>query len=159
MKTKKIEIDIEVLQYEELSENDRQLVDAAKEATKTSYVPYSHFRVGAAVQLESGEILKGSNQENSAYPSGLCAERVTMFYANSRYPNIAPTALAIATFADGEFLPDPITPCGSCRQVLIETEKRYGKDIIVLLYGEKYIYKLKKVRDLMPLAFDQTSLV
>ncbi len=159
MRTKKIEIDVEVLQYEELCESDRTVVDAAKEATKRSYTPYSKFNVGAALLLANGEIIQGSNQENSAYPSGLCAERVTMFYANSRYPDIAPKTLAIATFAGGEFLPDPITPCGACRQVLIDSEVRYGQDIAVLLYGAKYIYKLKSVRDLMPLAFDKECLV
>lgn len=159
MRTKKIEIDVEILQYEELCESDRQVVDAAKEATQHSYTPYSKFNVGAAVLLANGEIIQGSNQENSAYPSGLCAERVTMFYANSRYPDIAPKTLAIATFAGGRFMADPITPCGACRQVLIDSETRYGQNIAVLLYGTKYIYKLKCVRDLMPLAFDQESLV
>lgn len=159
MRTKKIEIDVEILQYEELCESDRQVVDAAKEATQHSYTPYSKFNVGAAVLLVNGEIIQGSNQENSAYPSGLCAERVTMFYANSRYPDIAPKTLAIATFAGGQFMADPITPCGACRQVLIDSETRYGQNIAVLLYGTKYIYKLKCVRDLMPLAFDQESLV
>lgn len=159
MRTKKIEIDVEILQYEELCESDRQVVDAAKEATQHSYTPYSKFNVGAAVLLANGEIIQGSNQENSAYPSGLCAERVTMFYANSRYPDIAPKTLAIATFAGGQFMADPITPCGACRQVLIDCETRYGQNIAVLLYGTKYIYKLKCVRDLMPLAFDQESLV
>lgn len=159
MRTKKIEIDVEILQYEELCESDRQVVDAAKESTQHSYTPYSKFNVGAAVLLANGEIIQGSNQENSAYPSGLCAERVTMFYANSRYPDIAPKTLAIATFAGGQFMADPITPCGACRQVLIDCETRYGQNIAVLLYGTKYIYKLKCVRDLMPLAFDQESLV
>lgn len=159
MRTKKIEIDVEILQYEELCESDRQVVDAAKESTQHSYTPYSKFNVGAAVLLANGEIIQGSNQENSAYPSGLCAERVTMFYANSRYPDIAPKTLAIATFAGGQFMADPITPCGACRQVLIDSETRYGQNIAVLLYGTKYIYKLKCVRDLMPLAFDQESLV
>ena len=159
MRTKKIEIDVEVLQYEELCESDRMVVDAAKEATKRSYTPYSKFNVGAALLLAIGEIIQGSNLEKSAYPSGLCAERVTMFYANSRYPDVAPKTLAIATFAGGEFLPDPITPCGACRQVLIDSEVRYGQDIAVLLYGAKYIYKLKSVRDLMPLAFDKECLV
>ncbi len=159
MQTKKIEIDVEVLQYEELTAPDRELIDVAKEATKSSFAPYSRFNVGAAVRLENGVILHGSNQENSAYPSGLCAERVTIFYANAHYPDIAPRTLAIATFAGGDFLSDPITPCGACRQVLIDCEKRYGKDIAVLLFGKKYIYKVKCIRDLMPLAFDEESLV
>lgn len=159
MRKKKIEIDVEVLQYEELNDADREMIDAAKEATKSSYSPYSKFQVGAALRMANGEIVRGANQENSAFPSGLCAERVTMFYANAHFPGVAPRTLAIATFAGGEFLPDPITPCGACRQVLVDVEARFGQDISVLLYGTKYTYKLKCVRDLMPLAFDDDSLV
>ena len=84
--------------YEELSDEYKQLVDEAKKVTQNAYAPYSKFNVGAALLLENGEIVCGTNQENAAYPSGLCAERVTMFYANSRYPNVAPRAIAIATF-------------------------------------------------------------
>ena len=102
--------------------------------------------------------MTGTNQENAAYPSGLCAERVAMFYANSQYPNVAPKALAIATFAGGDFLEEPITPCGACRQVLLESEMRYGEDIDVLLYGRKYIYKISNVKSLLPLAFDEKAL-
>lgn len=144
--------------YDELPESYKKLVDEAKRVTNDAYAPYSKFQVGAAVLLENGEIVTGTNQENAAYPSGLCAERVTMFYANSKYPNIAPKALAIATFADGDFLDDPITPCGACRQVLLETEVRYGVNIDVLLYGKKGIYKLSSVKMLLPLSFDKSFL-
>jgi len=82
-----------------------------------------------------------------------------MFYANSQYPDVAPVALAIATQTEGSFLAQPITPCGSCRQVLLESEERFRRPIEVLLYGTEYVYKLKQVRDLMPLAFDKESLV
>lgn len=159
MQTKKIETVVEVYRFEELSEFDQQLIDKAKESTQRSYAPYSKFKVGAALRLENGIIVQGSNQENAAYPSGLCAERVTMFYANSQYPEVKPVSLAIATYTLNGFLVEPITPCGSCRQVLLETEKRYQQDIEVLLYGTAYVYKIKRVSDLMPLAFDKESLL
>ena len=155
---RKIVTSVLVYTYEELSEEYKRLVDEAKRVTQNAYAPYSKFNVGAAVLLENGEIICGTNQENAAYPSGLCAERVTMFYANSRYPNVAPRAIAIATFADGDFLDEPITPCGACRQVLLESEIRYGKDIDVLLFGRKGIYVLSNVKGLLPLSFDKSFL-
>ena len=158
MKERKIITSVLVYSYEELPETYKKLVDEAKRVTQNAYAPYSHFNVGAAVLLENGEVVSGTNQENAAYPSGLCAERTTMFYANSRYPDVAPKALAIATFADGDFLAEPITPCGACRQVLLETEIRYGIDIDVLLYGRECVYFLKGVKALLPLAFDKSVL-
>lgn len=159
MKERKIVTSVLVYDYEELPKQYRDLVDEAKRATENSYAPYSSFQVGAAVLLENGEVVSGTNQENAAYPSGLCAERVTMFYANSRYPNVAPKALAIATWSNGDFLDEPITPCGACRQVLLESEIRYGVDIDVLLYGRKGVYVVKSVKALLPLAFDRGSLM
>ena len=123
-----------------------------------AYAPYSGFQVGAAVLLENGKVFGANNQENSAYPSGLCAERVAMFYANAQHPNTAVTALAIAAFTNGKFLPSPVTPCGSCRQVLIETEDRFEKDITVMLYGTEFVYLLENVKQLLPLRFDKSSL-
>ena len=158
MEERKIVTSVLVYSYEELPEEYRMLVDEAKRATQSSYAPYSGFNVGAAVLLSNGEVVSGTNQENAAYPSGLCAERTTMFYANSRYPDVAPKALAIATFAGGDFLEEPITPCGACRQVLLETEMRYGVDIDVLLYGKKGVYVVKSVKALLPLAFDKGAL-
>lgn len=155
---KKIVTSVLVYEYDELPESYRKLVDEAKQVTRNAYAPYSKFNVGAAVLLTNGEVVSGTNQENAAYPSGLCAERVTMFYANSKYPDVAPKALAIATFADGDFLEDPITPCGACRQVLLETEVRYGVDMDVLLYGKNGIYKLSSVKALLPLSFDKSVL-
>ena len=108
--------------------------------------------------MNNGEIITGNNQENAAYPSGLCAERVTMFYANSKYPNIAPKALAIASYSNEKFLEDPITPCGACRQSLLETENRYQQDIKVYLYGTKHIYIIDSIKALLPLSFDNSSL-
>ena len=117
MKELKIEIGIRAFRYEELEELDRKLIDAAKEATNRSYAPYSHFSVGAAALLANGTIVTGSNQENAAYPSGTCAERTTLFYANSQYPDQPVMTLAIAARSESGYLESPIPPCGACRQV------------------------------------------
>lgn len=154
MKQIKLEINIDVRHYDELTEKDRQLTDAAREATRRSYAPYSHFSVGAAALLENGIIVTGNNQENAAYPSGLCAERTALFYANSQYPDQAVTALAIAARTEEDFLDTPIPPCGACRQVLLETEKRFGKPMRILLYSKKDIYIVEGVGTLLPLSFD-----
>lgn len=154
MKQIKLEIPIEVRHYDELTEEDRRLTDAACEATKRSYAPYSRFAVGAAALLENGIVITGTNQENAAYPSGLCAERTTLFYANSQYPDQAVRTLAIAARTEDSFLDTPIPPCGACRQVLLETEKRYGKPMRILLYSQTDIYILNGVSSLLPLSFD-----
>ncbi len=159
MKEQLLNITYTVCTEEELTAADRSLVQAAKNACSTSYAPYSNFRVGAAVLLENGETISGSNQENAAYPSGTCAERCTIFYANARYPDIAPTTLAIAACnAEGIFTPSPIPPCGSCRQVLIETENRYGKPLRLLLYGKSHIYIISSASLLLPIRFDASAL-
>ena len=133
---------IKVYQYDELNEADRALVTTAKEATARSYVPYSHFSVGAAALLGDGTVVSGTNQENAAYPSGLCAERTTLFYANSRYPDQPVITLAIAARTEKDFIDNPIPPCGACRQVILETEKRYKQPIRILLYGKECIYEV-----------------
>ena len=125
MKEIKLEIRIYSLQYDELTPQDRELMDKAKEATSRSYAPYSKFSVGAAALLKNGVIVTGTNQENAAYPSGLCAERTTLFYANSQYPDQPVLTLAIAARSESGYLDTPIPPCGACRQVLLETEQRY----------------------------------
>ena len=116
---------IKVYEYDELNDTDRALLDDAIEATRRSYAPYSHFSVGAAALLANGVVVTGTNQENAAYPSGLCAERTTLFYANSQYPDQAVVTLAIAARTEKDFIDTPIPPCGACRQVILETEKRY----------------------------------
>src|SRR5699024_9590066 len=113
------------------------------EATRRSYAPYSHFSVGAAALLANGVVVTGTNQENAAYPSGLCAERTTLFYANSQYPDQAVVTLAIAARTEKDFIDTPIPPCGACRQVILETEKRYKQPIRILLYGKKCIYEVQ----------------
>ncbi|MCX6309545.1 MAG: cytidine deaminase [Bacteroidia bacterium] len=143
---------------EELPEIEKILIERAKSASVNAYAPYSHFLVGAAVLLENGEIISVNNQENAAYPSGLCAERTAMFYANANYPDVAVTTLAVAAQNAGGFLKDPIAPCGSCRQVLLETEQRYGKKLRVLLYGASEIAIIETVKDLLPLSFGVEAL-
>ena len=144
---------------EELIPEDRELVSAAIEAMSGAYAPYSHFHVGAAVRLSNGQIVRGANQENAAFPSGLCAERTAMFYANAHHPDIAPTAIAIAARGtDGGFTPQPVSPCGVCRQVLVETQQRYGRPLRVLLVGNKEIYLFDSISDLLPFQFDEGSL-
>ena len=144
---------------EELNETEQKLIEAAKEATFRSYAPYSQFHVGASVLLANDEIITGNNQENCAFPSGLCAERTTLFYANSRYPDIPIKILCIAARdTSGEFTKDPISPCGGCRQVMLETEHRFGIPMQVMLYGTDGTYFIASARDLLPVAFDSESL-
>jgi cytidine deaminase len=144
------------MQKEELSEPEQLLVEAAIEATKRSYSPYSHFSVGAALLLENGKTVIGCNQENAAFPAGLCAERTAIFAAGAQYPNVPVTMLAIAARnSKGELTDEPISPCGTCRQVMIETETRFKHPIRILLYGKKCIYVLEGIKQLMPLSFTE----
>ena len=158
MQKKIIETTVEIYSFEELEEKKQNLINKAKEQVAKAYAPYSGFHVGAAIELENGEIFAGSNQENSAYPSGLCAERVAMFYANAQYPEVPVKTMAIAAYTNGEFISEPITPCGSCRQVLLETEARFEKDITILLYGTKNVFQIESVRQLLPLCFEKSNL-
>lgn len=156
MKEKTILIPIKVVEYAELDELDRRLVDEAREATKRSYAPYSNFHVGAAIALDNGEIVSGSNQENAASPSSLCAERTAAYYAHSAYPGARFRRIAIAARGtDGRELASPITPCGACRQALLEYEKLAGADVSAILVGADEIYILPSIKSLMPLAFTE----
>ena len=139
---------------DELSSIDRQLIDAARQATERSYAPYSHFHVGAALLLENGEIITGCNQENAAFPVTICAERNALFTAGNLYPDatIAPIPTA-ARNAQG-FLSHPISPCGRCRRVMIETETRRQHPLRIVLYGTEGIYVLEGIATLMPLSFN-----
>lgn len=147
---------VKVVGYSELTIDDRRLVDAARESIFKAYAPYSRFRVGAAIALTNGEIVTGSNQENIAYPSGLCAERVACFYAHSQYPEARFNTIAIAACdVNGSELQLPISPCGSCRQALLEYETLAGSNVRVILVGVKEIYILPSVKSLLPLAFSE----
>ncbi len=138
---------------DELTEQEQLLVRQAQKATQRSYSPYSRFQVGAAVLLDNETIITGSNQENAAYPSGLCAERTALFYAGSQYPDMPVKALAIAGYTEGEFLDEPLSPCGACRQVMLETETRSNIPMRVYLVGRKKIYILESASSLVPLSF------
>lgn len=151
------EIKIAYLEYgsvDELEPKDRELAEAAIEATEGSYAPYSKFNVGAAVRLDSGIIIKGSNQENAAYPSGLCAERTAMFYAAATYPENAIISIAIVASQDGNICQSPATPCGACRQVMAQYQTKGGQAMSILLIGAEKIWKFEKVEDILPLIFD-----
>jgi len=159
MKNITLETKVKSFNYNELTTEDKSLIDQAKEATKRSYSPYSSFRVGAAVRLEDGTIVTGANQENAAYPSGTCAERTALFYAGAQYPEQAVECLAIAAYSNNQFIDTPIAPCGACRQVMLETEQRFKKEMRILLYSEKEIYELSSASSLLPIQFGKDLLL
>lgn len=140
--------------FEELSPEDQELVLAAHEAREGSYSPYSNFQVGAALRLADGTIVKGANQENAAYPSGLCAERTVMFWASANYPEVPFDTLAIAGADHGVLCELPASPCGACRQVMAEFQKKSGRPLKTIWVGEKRIRKFEKVEDILPFIFD-----
>lgn len=151
------EIKIAYVEYdslEQLDSKDLELAQAAIEATALSYAPYSNFNVGAAVLFEDGVIVKGANQENAAYPSGMCAERTALFYASASRPDKAMTAIAIAAGQNGKICEMPVTPCGACRQVMAQYQTKSARPMEILLVGDKKIWKFNNVDDLLPLIFD-----
>ena len=156
MKEKQLITRIQEVQYDELDESRRHLVDLARQATKRSYAPYSKFRVGAAIALDNGEIVSGSNQENAAFPSSTCAERTAAYYAHATYPDAKFKTIAIAARGtDGEEVAAPIAPCGACRQALLEYETLASDNVEVILVGRDAIYILPSVRSTLPLAFSE----
>ena len=155
MKEKNILTPVKVWGYDELPEADRRLIDAAREATRGSYAPYSHFHVGAAIQLSDGTVVRGANQENAAFSSGTCAERSACFAAGAGHKDVAMTAIAIAAETGGRFQPKPISPCGACRQALLEYETKQGSPMRVLLYGTDEVYELPSVASLLPFCFTE----
>jgi len=150
---RKIEIEYQFVQLSELSKEEQDLVEKAKAATSNSYANYSHFNVGAACLLEDGKIIIGANQENAAFPSGLCAERTAVFAAQANHPELSIKTIAIAAKNSNGFLKDPISPCGACRQVILEIEDRYKHPVQILLYGTDGIYCFKSIKDLLPFSF------
>lgn len=157
--------------YEELTPEEKVLIDAAKEATYSSYAPYSNFHVGAALILADGTIVKGANQENAAFSAGTCAERSAIFAAQSQYPEQAISAIAIAARNGSEttetieaketpevpsrFTSLPISPCGVCRQAIVELEQRYHQNVKIMMYGEEKTYIVESIKDLLPLTFTE----
>lgn len=136
-----------------LSLAELQLRDEAIVAAKNAYAPYSKFSVGASVLLNDGSIVSGNNQENGAYPSGLCAERVALFAAQSAHPNKKIVQMAVVAFFEGEITENPITPCGSCRQVMLESSNRQKKGFKLLLFGRTQTIRINDSSQLMPLPF------
>lgn len=156
MQEKQIILSLKEADIKELNDEERALIENARQATFRSYAPYSKFKVGAAILLDNGEIITGSNQENVAYPSGTCAERTACFYAHSEYPEVGFKAIAIAARNESEtFIELPISPCGSCRQALLEYEMLSKHDIAIYLCGKDKVYILPSVKWLLPLAFSQ----
>lgn len=154
---KKNEIIISYQEFDhidELNKADHVLLEAARKAIKSAYAPYSAYHVGAAVLLENGKIISGNNQENVAYPSGICAERVALFYASSQYPDVPVKAIAISARAKGFKVNSPVTPCGSCRQVMAETEDRFHQEMRLIMRGENgRINVIEGVKNILPLMF------
>ena len=147
---------VKVAQMSELTDAERSLVEQAIEATNRSYAPYSNFHVGAAILLKNGTTIMGCNQENAAFPSGICAERSAIFAAGAQYPDQPVIMLAIAARNEkGELQENPVSPCGPCRQVIIETETRFKQPVRILLYGQKHIYVVDGIKQLMPLSFTE----
>ena len=138
----------------ELDPKDAELLRLAHEATKNSYAPYSKFHVGAAARLSNGKIVTGCNVENAAYPSGLCAERVTLFAAQAQYPDVPVEALAITACSESKTIDEPVAPCGACRQVMVETEQRSKRPLRVLCQGETgMIMAFDGIESLVPFVF------
>ncbi|MBR1548505.1 MAG: cytidine deaminase [Prevotella sp.] len=143
-------------QMDELDADERSLVEKAIEATSRSYAPYSKFHVGAALMLKNGKTFIGCNQENAAFPAGICAERSAIFAAGAQYPDQPVVMLAIAARdPNGQLLSEPVSPCGTCRQVLIETETRFSTPVRILLYGQNCTYIVEGIGALMPLSFTE----
>lgn len=160
MEKRKIEFEIEVHQESKtLSEDLKSLLGIAIASRENAYAPYSKFQVGAAVLLENGEVVIGNNQENASYPSGLCAERVAIFYAGAKYPNIEIKAVAISAASKEYIVNRPAAPCGNCRQAIAEYEHKQKSPIKIILQGEKGdILVCNAIADLLPLSFDSTFL-
>jgi cytidine deaminase len=156
MKQIAITTPISVYERAELSADDAAFVKEACDATYRSYAPYSKFCVGAAIVLDNGKVVTGSNQENAAFPSGTCAERTACYYAGAQYPKAKFVKIVIAARGeDGEFVASPISPCGACRQALLEYETLAGHDVQVMLVSRTQVYVVQSVKALLPLAFTE----
>jgi len=147
-----IEIPVQKFRLSELTDEERFWIDTAIISAKQAYAPYSQFYVGAVVVLENGILVTGNNQENIAYPSGMCAERVALYYAGARYPDVPVKAIVVIAVKDG-IVQKHISPCGACRQVLLETEMRSNKPIRVLLAGSEEVHIINSAELLLPVSF------
>jgi len=159
---KKIEIVCNLSEYDspdELNKEDQEVIRDSKQSMNSAYAPYSHFHVGAAILLENGIVVKGNNQENAAYPTGLCAERVAIFSAGANYPGVAIKTLAITAKSDKFHVDRPIPPCGACRQAIAEYELRYRKNIRIIMTGESgKVVISESLRNMLPYEFNSDDL-
>lgn len=160
MKHKKLEVHYtEYSQLEDLDSDMREMVNLAKEAASTAYAPYSLYKVGAAVKMTNGVVVKGSNQENVAYPSGLCAERVALYAASSQFPKEDVVSLSITTEHEFSTEGELFSPCGACRQVMAETEVKSGKKIDIIVHSPDGITRVfKGIGQLLPFSFHNAGL-
>jgi len=158
----KIKIFTEITVFDdinELAQQDAELMQQAIAIREMAYAPYSHFRVGAALLMDNGVVVTGNNQENAAYPSGMCAERVAIWTAGAQYPNNKVLKMAISARSENQKLDKPIPPCGACRQAIAEYEVKQDKHIEIFFMGEVgKVYKSNSLHDLLPLIFDSSSL-
>ncbi|MBR1726393.1 MAG: cytidine deaminase [Muribaculaceae bacterium] len=153
MKERNINTKIEELSYDELNDQELQLVNLAREATQASYAPYSNFHVGAALLLDNGVFIKGANQENAAF-AGICGERSAIYNAGANYPGVPIKMLAVTAHTRGDFVEEPCAPCGVCRQAILEFEKNAPHPIAIYLVGRERIYRVSSIAALLPLCFD-----
>lgn len=144
--------------FNELNDSDRELVLAARNSAEMAYAPYSKFRVGAAIRLKSGMIVRGANVENAAFPSGICAERSALANSISNYPEDKPVAIAIASMTSDGITENIPSPCGNCRQVIAEEESRIGDKIRIILSGKNKTVFIDSISDLLPLQFNKENL-
>ncbi|HSG67642.1 MAG TPA: cytidine deaminase [Bacteroidales bacterium] len=155
MRINKIQVNVE--EYDtlsEMTENDRELIEGATKSIGSAYAAYSHFRVGAALRLSNGMIITGNNQENAAYPSGMCAERVAMYYAKSQFPDQSIESIAISAHSNDFIIKEAVTPCGACRQVIAEYQTQQEHPIRIIMKSEKGpIRAVNSIEDLLPLLF------
>ena len=153
-----IEVAVREVALSELSAEDRELVAKAKEIVSDAYAPYSHFHVAAALRLESGRIVLGTNQENASYPLGLCAERTALFQSGALYPDDPVVSLVILGAREDGTIIKTCAPCGGCRQVMLEMADRHHHPFPVILAGPESALVVEDCRDLLPINFDASSL-
>lgn len=156
MKNREIKFDfLEAEGAGELDKRDQELLNAARKSYRNAYAPYSNYQVGAAVRLETGEVFTGNNQENVSFPAGVCAERVTLLSANAQYPDTPVETMAIVVHNDDNPQSIPASPCGICRQTMVEIESRFGRPFKIILGGDgDQIFVIPSAQDLMPLSFN-----
>lgn len=160
MKEVKIETTLEVYDSINNTQKDiQELMHKAFEARDSAYAPYSNFNVGAAILLDNGEIISGSNQENASYPSGLCAERTAIYYAGAKYPKAKMLKMALSASSQNQVTSKPIPPCGACRQAIAEYEIKQDLPIEIYFMGaEGKVAKSKSLANLLPLIFESSVL-